>query len=442
MHEKIFAHTDKSFYIAGETIWLKTYVVYAASHQPADLSKVVYVELLDATSKPVLQTKLQAKSGHASGSLLLPAALPTGNYILRAYTMWMQNFDPQFFFAEKITVVNSFNRPDWPKLQADRKYSIELFPEGGHLVYGLENTVAFRIKNNDGSWLAANGFLLNRNNDTLANLESNTFGLGKFRFIPDESTSYKVIFPVGHNEILSQSIDSIDHKGYVMQLTRSGEDQLSVKVTTTNANVRESVYLLVHTRQRVKKVQASILENGSADFLINERELGEGVSHITVFNTERQPVCERIYFLHPSKAGIASISSNKNVYGLRDQVNLRLQLGVPAQPSGARLSMTVFRLDSLNRSASKNISTYLWLQSDLGNDGELYKDFVLDSHNDTVVDLLMMTSGWRRYKWADVLNNKTPVISFLPEYEGHLIRARISNMPGAERSVSGYLSIP
>ena len=104
--EKIYAHTDKNYYLAGEILWFKLDNTDATFHKPADLSKVAYVELLDSANKPVLQAKIGLRNGEGNGSLYLPVNLSSGNYLLRAYTNWMKNFDPVFFFQKKITVVN------------------------------------------------------------------------------------------------------------------------------------------------------------------------------------------------------------------------------------------------------------------------------------------------------------------------------------------------
>src|ERR1051326_6008390 len=54
-NEKIFAHTDKDFYLAGEIIWFKLYVVSADDNKPTSLSRVAYVEVVDKDQKPALQ---------------------------------------------------------------------------------------------------------------------------------------------------------------------------------------------------------------------------------------------------------------------------------------------------------------------------------------------------------------------------------------------------
>ncbi len=44
--EKIHVMTDKPYYITGDTVWLRAFVVNAVNHQPVDASKFVYVELI------------------------------------------------------------------------------------------------------------------------------------------------------------------------------------------------------------------------------------------------------------------------------------------------------------------------------------------------------------------------------------------------------------
>src|SRR3569833_95585 len=88
--EKIFVHPDKTFFLAGETLWFKVYDVEAAHHTPG-ASVIAYTELLDKDMQPVLQGKVALKQGKGSGSFILPNTIASGNYQLRCYTSWMKN---------------------------------------------------------------------------------------------------------------------------------------------------------------------------------------------------------------------------------------------------------------------------------------------------------------------------------------------------------------
>jgi hypothetical protein len=95
--EKLFVHTDKTFFLAGETLWFKVYAVDASFHKPLGTSRIAYIEILNKDLKPVVQSKVSMTDGNGSGSLTLPAFLLSGNYIFRAYTSWMKNFPADFY---------------------------------------------------------------------------------------------------------------------------------------------------------------------------------------------------------------------------------------------------------------------------------------------------------------------------------------------------------
>ena len=89
LQEKIYLHTDKNFYVAGELLWFKAYYVDGWFHEPLQVSKILYVDLLDKQNNPVLHTMISLRPGQDNGSLQLPLSLNSGRYQLRAYTNWM-----------------------------------------------------------------------------------------------------------------------------------------------------------------------------------------------------------------------------------------------------------------------------------------------------------------------------------------------------------------
>ena len=84
--EKLFVHLSRTDLITGELLWFSIFQVDRQSHRPLNLSKVVYVELLDQSGSTVLKNRLFIDGGKGYGSLYLPASLQTGNYLFRAYT--------------------------------------------------------------------------------------------------------------------------------------------------------------------------------------------------------------------------------------------------------------------------------------------------------------------------------------------------------------------
>ena len=56
--EKVYLHTDRSPYVAGEYIWFRAFRTDAATHQPALYSRFVYVELYDVRDRLVNRIKV------------------------------------------------------------------------------------------------------------------------------------------------------------------------------------------------------------------------------------------------------------------------------------------------------------------------------------------------------------------------------------------------
>jgi len=177
--EKIYVHTDKSVYLPGEILWFKVYCVDGNDHKPLNLSKVVYIEILDNSQSRIVEAKVAMKNGSGDGSLYIPVSVSNGNYKLRAYTSWMKNFGADFYFEKSITFVNPLKSPD-AVAKESAAYDINFFPEGGNLVNGIKSKVAFKAVGQNGKGADLSGVVVNQKNDTVARFKSLKFGMGSF----------------------------------------------------------------------------------------------------------------------------------------------------------------------------------------------------------------------------------------------------------------------
>ena len=109
--EKLYIHTDRSVYVAGDTAWMKAYVVDAMTHQPVYRSRYVYVELINPFNRVETRIKLRQDSlGMIYGNIALQDTLPSGNYTLRAYTRFMENEGKDYFFRKQIRILNPLEK--------------------------------------------------------------------------------------------------------------------------------------------------------------------------------------------------------------------------------------------------------------------------------------------------------------------------------------------
>lgn len=438
--EKVFLHTDKNFYTAGEIVWFKAYVVDGIFHKPLPASKVAYVELLDKNNLPVYRTKIALNEKGGNGSIQLSFNLNSGYYRIRAYTNWMKNQGTNLFFEKDIAVINPLKTPETQVKKPAVSYRLQLFPEGGNLVNGISSKIAFHLTEATGKGLDGKGYLLNSANDTLSTFTPFKFGMGHFVITPQSGEVYKVNFVMNDGSTVSQVLPRSFETGYVMQLEEAADNRIKITVKTNIHPGYPEIFLLAQTRQVVKAAQKSLITDGNAVFTIDKKALGEGVSQLTVFNNERKPVCERLFFVQPTSTKQVALQTSKQNYSTREKV----ELAVPSSEQ-ENLSLSVYRLDELEKGDAVNIDQYLWLTSELNGNIE-QAGYYFSTYNDEVAkatDYLMLTNGWRRFKWENVFN-QSPVIKFPREQFGHIVTARVvnsrTNLPAPDRQV--FLSVP
>ena len=101
----------------------------------------------------------------------------------------------------------------------------------------------------------------------------------------------------------------------------------------------------------------------------------------------------------------------------REKIEVDLQASLPEGINAdASLSAAVIRLDADTLTENENIISYLYLSSDLPGWIESPASYFrgTDKTAHETADLLMLTDGWRRFDWKDILQKKPPAFVYLP----------------------------
>ncbi|MEO7212595.1 hypothetical protein [Mucilaginibacter sp.] len=444
LQEKVFVHTDKSTYLAGEIIWFKIYCVDGALNKPLTLSKVVYVDILDNAQVSVMQAKIAMINGMGSGSLVIPPSVANGNYKLRAYTNWMKNFGPESFFEKKITIVNALRSPDATAKAKTPDYDIQFFPEGGYLVSGLAANVAFKAVAKNGLGISFKGAIVNDDNDTVARFQPLKFGMGHFTFTPAANNTYKAIIKIGSDKPIVTNLPAVKSNGYTMQVTDGGNGGINVKVNSNTGD--QQLYLFAHTRGVAKLVQTAVSSNGAAQFAVSKDKLGEGISYLTIFDGGKQPVCERLYFKRPKQSLFINADADARQYAARKKVSVTVAAKNAADKMiNSGLSMSVYRVDSLQTVDQDDIASYFWLGADLKGSIESpgYYLKTTTAEADEATDNLLLTQGWRRFRWDEILQPNQAAFKYLPEFNGHMVIGKLTDSAkNIAKDVIAYLAVP
>ena len=105
MREKLYLHTDKPYYTAGDTIWYRGTLLNADTHSFLVHTNYIYVELFTKENSLVLRQKLKRDGLCFHNCIPLPYELESGEYYLRGYTLWMRNFGDTNFFYRPVMIL-------------------------------------------------------------------------------------------------------------------------------------------------------------------------------------------------------------------------------------------------------------------------------------------------------------------------------------------------
>jgi hypothetical protein len=151
------------------------------------------------------------------------------------------------------------------------------------------------------------------------------------------------------------------------------------------------------------------------------------------------PVAERLVYPGNEEAmAHLHVSAVRETYGNRERVVVELDLTDDFDyPLAGNFSLSV--TDSYvvpSHHGQHNIMSYLLLTSDLPGQiedpGYFFDTSNADRH--VLLDLLMMTHGWRRFRWEDLIAGKFPDIRY-PSGAGHIIEGKITSMDGHDTPV-------
>ena len=430
--EKIYIQTDKPIYTLDEDIWFTGYLVNGITHQRTDKSRVLHVELINPKDSIVAQRTLYVNDISVAGDIKIDNNWEAGNYILRGYTNYMKNDKYESFFKKEIPIYtiqkDSITQKDSileieNEIKSDTtlnlKPIVSFYPEGGYLINNLPNRVAFKVKNDKYKNISLKGFLKNQNGEEITEIKTLEFGLGNFMINPKPNNTYYLSILINGKEEKYPLPNALD-KGYTLSVTNAGSS-IIINAKSTLENGLQNTYLVVHERGTLLFKNYQETNKKSSSLKIPTTSLADGVVNFTLFNNEGNPVAERSVFVDNSKNNLkATINTNQQTYNSRKKVTLNLDVtNTSGTKEPSTLSMSVRDLKAFPyNTRTPNIKTYLLLTSDLRGKIE-DPGYFFEKENDPkrryILDLVMMTHGWKRFTWQELLSNKDKKQKFEPE---------------------------
>lgn len=409
--EKIYLQFDKNIYRSGETVWFKAYVFTGAD--PSLMSRNFYAELSDPSGKILERKVYPVTESSTAGSFDLPKEATSRHLHVRAYTTWMTNFDTAFYYERDIRIYDSQLDSAGTVTVVPREARMQFFPEGGDLVAGVENAVAFKANDQFGLPVTVKGVLQDRSGKELLAFESLHDGMGKFVLTPDMGDSIIAVWKDDQGVAHRTGLPVPKPTGAVLRAIPGNQKVLfSVSRSADGGPELRRLTIIAHMHQHlVYKARINLEENFMSGGTIPTAQLPTGVMVLTLFDADMVPVAERVVFVNnhdylfaPELSvqikGVTRRGKNTLVIDVPDTIKTNMSLAVTDATADGEFP------------DDDNIISHLLLTGEIR--GHVHDPYFYFAGNaDSLVnmlDLVMMTHGWRRIKWEALAKGQLPVI--------------------------------
>ena len=413
--EKIYIAHDRPYYAPGDTIWCQAHLVEGRSHLTFENSPLVYVDWYNEQEECVRSIILKITNGTAAFEIPTNVNDTTGSYQIRAYTQYQQNFEPEFIFQKTIMLTEGALSSGTITNEVS-DFSLQFFSEGGFAVNGLSGKVSFQALDQDGAPIEVSGILRDQNNQTISAVKAIHQGIGVFSYSPENGRQYEVVCTYKGVE-KTFSLPEAIREGYQLSVNNRDESFIEVTVRSSPGLTVNNLQLVGHLRGLVfldKRVEGEQLYK----LKIPRSNIPSGVLHLTLFDPKERPVAERLLFNRNNQEAVElTVNKNGASFFPKSRVELDLNAQLNKVPQKGKLSLSVYNAGLVKpQKTSGNIQSYLWLQSDIAEhlpDIFQYLE-VNNSKTRVLLDYVLLTHGWRRFKWQEVLAG-SPNISFPPQ---------------------------
>ncbi len=421
--EKVYLHFDNTGYFNGETIYFKAYVVNSTTGQLANISKVLYVELLSPGGDIIATRKCAIVDGQANGEIKLEKVFGSGFYEVRAFTRYMTNWGASACFSRVFPIFNAPEKdgdysqrvidkvshqkrlPDYRGVRSEElgvrsdhpHSSLNFFPEGGYSVKGLMSKVAFAMTSvPEGKDSIVEVRLVDAAGETLErNIVMDDDGRGVFAYVPDGGEVSLVLKSASGKE-KSYAVPAAADEGITLSVEAVKGDYVTASIGGSEMLRGKKFGIMLQNTGNIVATDTFTITESPKTLAFARKSLPAGVSVLTVFDGGGSVLADRMVFVIPEPEVSDNIKVEAKTEYLRPCGSVELEL--TALPN-TTFSFSAMDVASLPNGKEGNAKTWMLLSSELR--GYIpHPDYYLeadDAEHRRAADLLMMVQGWRKY---------------------------------------------
>lgn len=276
---------------------------------------------------------------------------------------------------------------------------LQFLPEGGYLLSGSENKLAFKALNEFGKPADITAEIIDSEGSIVSRTESFHDGMGVLNFTPQKGKNYfaRIVKPFVSDK--KHEIPKAKQKGFVFSLAKNDSSEVKFNIYSQRTTSVKIVAKSSHKKITSKNIG---LKKGWNEVIFNTKLFPIGIVEFTLINERQVPELERLVFINKCSDLNISIKTDKEQYLPREKVEVELTTtnnAGTAIPSNLSVAVVDDKILSFADDKQDNILSYLLMSSYLK--GIVEKpNFYFDPKEEKAekaLDLVMLTNGWRSY---------------------------------------------
>jgi hypothetical protein len=299
----------------------------------------------------------------------------------------------------------------------------QFFPEGGELISGVATRIGFKALNSAGLGADLKGSITDNQGNSITTLTSSHLGMGSFYLNSEAGKTYKANITFKDGTVKSYDLPKSIPSGAAIQVSNTSPTEIAVKIvaneTYFNANKDKRMFLVVTNNGVITYAAKTNLKTQLVLAKIPKKELPTGIAQITLFDSQGEPVSERLAFVPQNNALAISVKSDLAAYKPRQRVKLSVtgKNGTAFADGNYSVSVTDEQKVPIDEDAEITILSSLLLTSELKGYVEKpnYYFNKPDEKKAADLDVLLLTQGFRRFNFKDIMATKFPPSTLLPE---------------------------
>jgi len=314
---------------------------------------------------------------------------------------------------------------------------VQFFPEGGNLISGIRSKVAFKAVGADGLGINVSGSVVDNSGTEVATFSSAHAGMGIFPLLPENDKTYKAIVLFSDGSKNTYDLPAIMSDGINIAVNNNDPDNITVKVATNEKFFKryqnKGFYIVAQNGGVIYYTGLAALQSLVYTGEIPKSKFPTGILQVTLLAADGDPLSERLVFIQHNDALNMSVSTDLPQYNSRQKVNMTLSAKNKIAPVQGSFSVAVVddTTTPFDEDAETTILSNILLTSDLR--GYIEKpNYYFNKIDDTKLadlDVLMLTQGYRRFSYSNILADKYPSSKFLAE-KGMIVSGTLRTTAG------------